>query len=580
MTEKTEPTALEAARDAVTNDPRLAALVAPAPGSWGAEALAVLTSEVERAERETTRAPAPHGSHTMLRLDDLAESPLNPRKTFGAMASLVDSVKRVGLVQSLLVRRRHLGDVATNGATHEIVCGHRRARAAREAGLVEVPCEVRELDDAQALEAMLTENGQREGLTHLEQAETFDALRLRGWSVDQIARRLSTTPGTIYGRLQLLHLCPEGKQAVADGRLPGSVAVPLARLPSQSSQAKALDVLFERFVDADGAMQARDAIAWIQRDFTRPLRDAPFSLTDSFLVAGAPSCSTCPKNTKCATPGLFDDFRETRHPVCTDTGCFTDKAKASWKRKAESAAKKGHVVLAPAEGARLFGPDGLLPFGSRYVEAADVNHLDPKKRTWADLAEKADGVVVTYAPDKSLRGRVLYERAALVEALAASGLAWAKKEVERAETSTASVASKAPEVSEEQREADARRTRLVDLVLVAIGASVQKRGATVQVWRALALALAERHISTDVLDVLDFEKVEALREKIASETHAGTAITLLLVVLLRDSDLANGDDLDAKSPLGKFAAAHAVKVDDVALSMQAERLFERKGKAK
>jgi hypothetical protein len=134
MTEKTEPTALEAARDAVTNDPRLAALVAPAPGSWGAEALAVLTSEVERAERETTRAPAPHGSHTMLRLDDLAESPLNPRKTFGAMASLVDSVKRVGLVQSLLVRRRHLGDVATNGATHEIVCGHRRARAAREAG--------------------------------------------------------------------------------------------------------------------------------------------------------------------------------------------------------------------------------------------------------------------------------------------------------------------------------------------------------------------------------------------------------------------------------------------------------------
>lgn len=555
---------------------------APGPTSGG-DALAFLNAPDVTAE--VSRPPAAtEGVLTSLPLDVLRESPLNPRKTFGAMTSLIDSVKRIGLVQPLIVRTLDARTAAAGGGSFEIVCGHRRFRAAREAGLSEVPCKVVILDDVQALEAMLTENGQRENLSPIEEAETFDALRVRGWTVEQIATRLSSTPGTIYHRLKLLDLSTEAKQALADGVLPSTVAVPLARLASPKLQAKALDALRSRFV-VDGVMNTRDAVEFLQRDFCRPLKFAPFSLTDGDLLPFVGACATCPKNTKSATPGLFEDFRETKHPVCTDTTCFDEKAAASWKRKADAKLKKGAVVLSPAEGAKLFPHGPELSTAAKYVEAKQINHADPKKRTWEELAERATRdtdagqvrPVEFYAPDRDLRGHDLYERAEIVNALAEQGLKWAVEEIGRSRSSVKSVASQAKGPTKEEQEAAERRVTVIDLTLSAIGAAVAKKGITVAGWRALALAVANRFVSPDVLEVLDVENEKKLRDKLAT-SDATLSIRFLFLSLLRDSDLADGDGEPVSPALVTFAKAHGVSAHDVAKSVTADGLFSKKGK--
>ena len=92
----------------------------------------------------------------------LDENPANPRKTFddGKLAELAESIKSVGLLQPIVVRPTR--------KRYEIVCGHRRVRAAKLAGVFEVPAIVRKLTDREAGYAALVENGQRADVAPLE----------------------------------------------------------------------------------------------------------------------------------------------------------------------------------------------------------------------------------------------------------------------------------------------------------------------------------------------------------------------------------------------------------------------------
>jgi len=104
-----------------------------------------------------------------LKLDVLVESPSNPRKTWGDLAELVASIREKGVLQPILARPLP-GPREKGSATHEVVFGHRRLRAARKAGLATIPAIVRSLDDLAALEAQVIENGQREDIHPLEEA--------------------------------------------------------------------------------------------------------------------------------------------------------------------------------------------------------------------------------------------------------------------------------------------------------------------------------------------------------------------------------------------------------------------------
>ena len=134
-------------------------------------------------------------------IERIKPSPLNPRKTFdaGKTAELAASIKAQGVLQPLVVR--------ANGQGYEIVCGDRRWRAAKIAGLSTLPVIARTLTDAEAVEIMAIENGQREDMAPMEEAEGYARLRKTAkYSVAQIAAKIGKSESYVFHRLQLLDL--------------------------------------------------------------------------------------------------------------------------------------------------------------------------------------------------------------------------------------------------------------------------------------------------------------------------------------------------------------------------------------
>uniref|UniRef100_I2PX85 ParB-like partition protein n=1 Tax=Desulfovibrio sp. U5L TaxID=596152 RepID=I2PX85_9BACT len=140
-----------------------------------------------------------------LPLDAIRPNPEQPRRTFepGALAELAASIKGQGLLQPVLVRP--VADAG--GATHEIVAGERRWRAARLAGLTEIPVLVREVDDEQSLALALIENLQREDLNPVEEAAALNLLLTRfGMSQDALAKKVGKSRPAVANALRLLQL--------------------------------------------------------------------------------------------------------------------------------------------------------------------------------------------------------------------------------------------------------------------------------------------------------------------------------------------------------------------------------------
>lgn len=159
----------------------------------------------------------------------LHESPFNPRRTAGPLGELVASVKRHGILQPLIARM--VGDEL------ELVIGHRRLRAAKEAGLAKVPVEVRTLSNEEAREIQLVENVQREDIHPMEEAEGYEALHTEfGYSNDEIADRIGKSKSWVYARVKLLDLNEEGRKAFYRGDLNPTTALLIARLKTKGER--------------------------------------------------------------------------------------------------------------------------------------------------------------------------------------------------------------------------------------------------------------------------------------------------------------------------------------------------------
>jgi ParB family chromosome partitioning protein len=120
------------------------------------------------------------GAPMLLALDQLAPGPYQPRTRMdeGALYELAESIKSQGIIQPILARRlkKSASDAINTGAQYEIIAGERRFRAARLAGLAEVPVLVREVPDESAAVMALIENIQREDLNPLEEAQGLKRL--------------------------------------------------------------------------------------------------------------------------------------------------------------------------------------------------------------------------------------------------------------------------------------------------------------------------------------------------------------------------------------------------------------------
>ena len=154
-------------------------------------------------------------SISTLRLIDIEPNKSQPRKNFDveALNTLADSIRQNGVIQPLLVRSMPDG-------TYQIVAGERRWRAAKMAGLTEVPVLVRELTDLQAQQIALIENLQRENLNPIEEANGYKELMDKfGMTQEEVARVVGKARSSIANSLRLLNLPPIIAEMVSNNEL-------------------------------------------------------------------------------------------------------------------------------------------------------------------------------------------------------------------------------------------------------------------------------------------------------------------------------------------------------------------------
>lgn len=138
-----------------------------------------------------------------------------PRKSFdeASLAELADSIREHGIIQPLTVRKLASG-------YYQIIAGERRWRAARIAGLQEVPVIVIEADDRKAAELAMIENLQREDLNPMEEAAGFQSLiETYHMTQEEAARQVGKSRSAVTNSLRLLSLTPAVRQLVEEGKL-------------------------------------------------------------------------------------------------------------------------------------------------------------------------------------------------------------------------------------------------------------------------------------------------------------------------------------------------------------------------
>lgn len=162
-----------------------------------------------------------------------------PRKAFDedALNDLADSIRRHGIIQPLTVRKLSSG-------YYQIVAGERRWRAARLAGLSEVPVVVIEADDRKAAELAMIENLQREDLNPMEEAAGFQSLvQTYHMTQEEAAEAVGKSRSAVTNALRLLTLCPAVRAMVEDGSLSAGHARALLTLPADVQEQAARSVV-------------------------------------------------------------------------------------------------------------------------------------------------------------------------------------------------------------------------------------------------------------------------------------------------------------------------------------------------
>lgn len=214
--------------------------------------------------QNTTTAPQPRRDQVQeIDVADIQPNRYQPRQEFdeAALAELVESVQRYGVLQPILVRALPLKD---GKQTYELIAGERRLRAAKQAGLRQVPTLIREYNDAEISEIALIENLQREDLTPIEEAHGYESL-MRDFSLTQeeLAARVGRSRSHIANFLRLLRLAPEIQDYLASGTLSMGQAKPLLALDTFERQREAAEYIEEHDLSA---RQAEELVRRLQEN--------------------------------------------------------------------------------------------------------------------------------------------------------------------------------------------------------------------------------------------------------------------------------------------------------------------------
>ena len=201
------------------------------PSGLGRGLGALLGDDVMNADAQTV---------TTLPIAEVESNSAQPRKYFdnAALAELAESIRLHGIIQTLTVRKLSSG-------YYQIIAGERRWRAARLAGLKEVPVVVMEADDRKAAELAMIENLQREDLNPMEEALGYQALiQQYHMTQEEAAARVGKSRPAVANSLRLLELDPSVQQQVVEGRLSAGHARALVPL-SPALQVRAAGTILQ-----------------------------------------------------------------------------------------------------------------------------------------------------------------------------------------------------------------------------------------------------------------------------------------------------------------------------------------------
>lgn len=199
---------------------------------------------------------APQGEKVRdIRVSDIRASRYQPRREFdeSSLEELKESIQSYGILQPILVRK-------LPGEGYELIAGERRLRAAKLAGVKEVPALVKEYSDAEVSAIALIENIQREDLNAIEEARAYERLMKEFHLTQEVmAEKLGRSRSHIANTLRLLKLAPKVQDYVSNGVLSMGQARPLLALEDGELQCRVAD----RIQEMD--LSARQAEALVKR---------------------------------------------------------------------------------------------------------------------------------------------------------------------------------------------------------------------------------------------------------------------------------------------------------------------------
>lgn len=176
----------------------------------------------------------------MIKISEIEPNSDQPRRNFNedALHELAESIKQYGVLQPLLLQKK--------GKYYEIIAGERRWRAARLAGLKEVPAIIKEYTSQEVIEIALIENIQREDLNPIEEAQAYQRLISEfNLKQDELAERISKSRTAITNSMRLLKLCPQVQVMLIDELISSGHA--RALLPIEDSQHQ--EILAHKIMD-------------------------------------------------------------------------------------------------------------------------------------------------------------------------------------------------------------------------------------------------------------------------------------------------------------------------------------------
>lgn len=217
----------------------------------------VVEKPVEKIIEKVVEKPV----NVRMKIDEIEPNRMQPRKKFDedALQELAESIKQYGLIQPIVVKK--------NNDYYEIVVGERRWRAARIAGLKEVPVIIKEYDNKESMEIAIVENLQREDLNPIEEAEAYRRLIDEfGLKQDEAAQKVSKSRTAVTNALRLLKLDERVQKMVIDDMISGGHARALLAIEDKEEQYGMAMTVF------DNKMSVRETEKLV-RDYLKKLEE-------------------------------------------------------------------------------------------------------------------------------------------------------------------------------------------------------------------------------------------------------------------------------------------------------------------